>query len=128
MHHLNIFGSNSKLDHVGLLVSDIEKVSTSLDIVDDLYQKVRIAFVVINGVNYELIEPFVDSPLNSLLKRGIHTYHTCFSVPSIADALVTAKTYGFRPIDSIVNAPALESRSIQWLASRTFGLFELVEG
>lgn len=126
--NLDIFGPGASLHHVGIIVADIKLVAPAATLIIDPYQGVKIAFVNINGTKHELIQPEgKDSRVYNLLRKGFHTYHTCYSVPSISEAMKSAKTYGFRPIDNIVNAPAIENSKILWLASRQLGVFELVE-
>ena len=82
-----------KLDHIGYVVDDIEKycedfVSPLLaprsisEIVEDPVQKVRIAFVTLEGGGcIELIQPMGgDSPVSRHLKDGRGgLYHVCYS-------------------------------------------------
>jgi methylmalonyl-CoA/ethylmalonyl-CoA epimerase len=91
-------------------------------------QNVSVAFVDVGGVRIELIEPAAaDSPVSLSLDKGQPLVHLCFEVDNLDAAATAARAAGFHQIAKPVPAPALASRRIAWLYSRTYGLMELLE-
>lgn len=98
------------IDHIGIAVRDIKKVSEfyggilKLDIsepIDAPAQKVRIAFMEIGNTKLELLEPLgEDSPVEKFIQRkgeGIH--HICFLVDDIEKALEELKGKKVKLVD-----------------------------
>jgi len=124
----NFFGDGARLHHIGIAVRKIENDFGDEGVFQDEYQKVFIQFNKIGNTRFEFIAPLgADSPVTKFLDRGVHTYHACFEVDSLESSIIHAKKYGFRLIDNIVRAPAMNNSRIAWLFSIKFGLFELVE-
>lgn len=128
MIELNFFGTNSRLDHIGLVVKSIIEVCPTCEITVDPIQKVAVSFVVVNGLNIELIEPRGDnSPVASNLDKGNKLLHLCYVVDNLKDAINHARQYGFHRISKQVEAVAFDNRKITWLYSGQYGLVELLE-
>jgi methylmalonyl-CoA epimerase len=98
------------IDHIGIAVRDIKKVSEfyggtlKLNIsetIDAPAQKVRIAFMEIGNTKLELLEPLgEDSPVEKFIQRkgeGIH--HICFLVDKIEKALEELKGKKVKLVD-----------------------------
>jgi len=128
MLKLNVFGEDAKFEHIGIAVGSIkESAGGKLEIFDEETQKVRVAFVKINGIDIELIEPLgADSPVTTGLKKGQRLLHICFKVADLKDAIKKAKGHGFHCIAEPVPAQAFEGKKIAWLFSRTYGLIEWI--
>jgi methylmalonyl-CoA/ethylmalonyl-CoA epimerase len=124
----NYFGSNAKLEHIGIAVKSIKKIDPDILSIVDNIQKVKVAFVTMDGAEIELVEPLGDdSPVAGILEKGQSFYHLCFSVKNIDEAIVTARKNGFHCIARPVEAAAFNKRRIAWLFNKNFGLFELLE-
>ncbi|MFH1606870.1 MAG: VOC family protein [Nanoarchaeota archaeon] len=109
--------------HLGLAVSSIDE---NLDKTYDPIQKVTVAFVDMNGIKVELIQPESEkSPARNFIGKGI--YHVCFEVKDIDDCIDKAEKDGLKCISSPVPAKAFNNRKIAWLISRKYGLIELVQ-
>lgn len=122
------FGPSATLHHIGLAVQDIAVAWAGVEIFEDRLQKVRVAFVLINGQCIELIQPLSeDSPVSQSLRKGSKLVHLCYSVDDIDDAITHGAAQGYRCIGKPVPAVAFNQRRIAWLFHRQFGLFELVE-
>jgi methylmalonyl-CoA/ethylmalonyl-CoA epimerase len=127
--NLNCFGDGAKLRHVGIAVRSIDAVVSGAEKRFDPLQNVRVAFVELNGVLCELVEPVDErSPVNGYLKRGrVSLYHLCFEVPDLDGAIREARQHGFHPLGKPKPAAAFEERRIAWVFSPLLGLFELLE-
>ena len=127
MYSLNLFGENAEFDHVGLAVRSIPDDLEKQKIFDPL-QHVNVAFINVNRLRVELVEPVGErSPVMNLLKRNQSLYHLCFRTRNISESLEKAKGNGFHCIAKPVTAVAFDNRNIVWLYSRQYGLVELVE-
>ena len=125
---LDAFGDGAKLHHVGLGVASIAKLTQDAVTWDDPIQKVRVAFVELNGATIELVEPLGEnSPVIRSIREGITLLHLCYEVPDLELALQRARTFGFRRIQKPVPAVAFEDRRIAWVFSFDYGLVELLE-
>jgi methylmalonyl-CoA/ethylmalonyl-CoA epimerase len=126
---LNAFGDEAAFDHVGVAVPSIrEAVEGDLRVVSDGRQKVSVAFVELNGLRVELIEPHdEDSPVASSLESGRQLVHICYRVPDLDAAIRRGREHGFHRIGSPTPAVAFSGRRIAWVFSRTYGLVELLE-
>ncbi|MDR4484792.1 MAG: VOC family protein [Nitrospirales bacterium] len=126
---LDLFGSDATFHHIGLAVVSIRKaVPGDVTIVTDETQRVSVAFIELNGISIELIEPFGEkSPVSASLTQGQRLVHLCFSVSDIEAAIVQARKHDVHCIAKPVPATAFGNRKIAWLFSRTYGTIELVE-
>jgi methylmalonyl-CoA/ethylmalonyl-CoA epimerase len=125
---LTPFGPGARLEHVGLVVASIEAAAPGVEAVFDPLQKVRVAFVTLNGVPLELVEPAGDdSPVANSLRKGNKLVHLCYNVPDLDAATRAARAAGFFPLANPVPAVAFGGRRIAWVYSKTFGLVELLE-
>ena len=127
MTDLNAFGSGARFHHIGLVVGSIDEVNPALNTFLDPIQKVKLAFVSLNGAPLELLEPMgEDSPLARSLETGNKLVHVCFEVPDLEQAIAEGRRHGFHRIRSPVPAVAFGNREIVWVFSRTYGLVELL--
>jgi len=101
-----------KLDHIGVVVRDIEQALEAYegalglalhDIVQVPGQGVRVAFLPVGESNIELVQPVVsDSGIGRFLdKRGEGIHHICLEVPDIEAALARLAAHGVPLIDEI---------------------------
>jgi methylmalonyl-CoA/ethylmalonyl-CoA epimerase len=131
MLELNLLGNDAVFDHVGLAVHSIEAAlgtGREVDIFSDDIQKVSVAFIQMNGVSVELIEPLGEkTPVALSLKKGQQLVHLCFRVPDIEAAIQKGRENGFHCIARPAPAVAFNDRKIAWLFSRTYGLVEILE-
>ena len=125
---LELFGPETTFHHVGLIVASVAKVAPADSVVfEDPVQQVRVAFVDLDGVSIEYIEPLgEDSPAAGSLKRGHKLAHLCFEVADLSTAIEQAATHGFRLVAEPVAAVAFNGRQIAWLFSADYGLVELL--
>lgn len=98
-----------KLDHIGIVVHDIEEARrpyealglkvTQVKEVEE--QQVRVAFLPIGDTEVELVQPTTaDSGVARFLeKRGEGVHHLCFEVEDIEAALAELQAQGMRLID-----------------------------
>jgi methylmalonyl-CoA/ethylmalonyl-CoA epimerase len=122
------FGPGATFHHVGLAVRSIEAVAPDLEVWEDPIQKVRVAFLTLDGAPIELVEPASeDSPVTRSLQAGAKLLHLCFEVDGIEEAASVGKGWGFRLIAAPVPAAAFGGRRIAWLFSAEWGLVELLE-
>jgi methylmalonyl-CoA/ethylmalonyl-CoA epimerase len=126
---LSVFGANAAFHHVGLAVPSIVDVAGSAaEVVRDDLQQVSVAFVNLDGVCVELIEPATTtSPVSRSLQEGRQLVHLCFEVADLEEAVATGRAAGFHRIARPVPARAFDNRRIAWVYSRTYGLVELLE-
>ena len=126
--------------HIGVLVKDISKALTSYTqclgyeirtgSYHDPIQTAFVQFLALPGetILLELIAP--DGPqsrLTNALKKGGGINHTCYSVPSLGDALTALQDHGYIVIHEPQPAVAFNGRKIAWLMNRDHLLVELVE-
>jgi len=127
-HTKNFFGEHAEFEHAGIAVRSIAKAAPGVEITADPIQKVSVAFIHVNNIKVELIEPLTDnSPIANILHKGQSLYHLCFSVPDMQKALETARKHGFHCIAKPVPAKAFNEAKIAWVYSMVYGLFELIE-
>lgn len=126
---LNIFGSDARLHHIGLAVSNIADIKAEgLVVTHDPNQKVRVAFIYIGGACIELIEPAsADSPVSASLAKGIKLLHLCYEVNEIEHAVELAREAGMKVVQNPIAAEAFGRRKIAWVYHSLLGLFELLE-
>jgi methylmalonyl-CoA/ethylmalonyl-CoA epimerase len=124
----NFFGDSAKLNHIGMVVKSIKDIDDSLEVTEDMTQRVFISFIDINGVRFELLESSGDdSPVNESLKRGTKILHVCYEVDDLDSAVDRSREFGFHCVSRVASAQAFDGRLILWLYHKHYGLFELVE-
>ena len=99
-----------KLDHIGIVVEDIESAlavyETALGlplekVAEVPEQKVRVAFLPLGESSIELVEPTADDTGTArfLARRGEGIHHICIEVDDIRAALARLKAQGVQLID-----------------------------
>ncbi len=125
---LDFFGQDAKFHHVGIAVRSITEACSEGTIFTDNVQNVRVAFLSLNGLNSELIEPLDEnSPVTQCLRKGNKFVHICYEVPDIEKTLRECRKHGFHRIGKVAPAVAFNNRRIAWVYSSQYGLFELLE-
>jgi len=128
MVELNCFGQEAKFHHIGIGVRSIKDVTHFSERITDPIQKVSVAFLFLNGIQVELIEPYGhDSPIRESLDKGVKFLHICYEVSDIEMAIRTCRKHGFHCISQPVPAVAFNNRKIAWVYSNQYGLYELLE-
>ena len=128
--NLDCFGSGARFHHVGVAVGPggIEAADPSCSSTHDPIQKVNVAFLSLNGLQLELVEPAGDdSPVSASLQKGIKLLHVCYEVDDMEASLRECRQHGFHVIRQPAPAAAFEQRLIAFVFSRAFGLVELLE-
>lgn len=125
---MNFFGDDAEFEHAGIAVRSIHDSLKGAEKTEDPIQRVNVAFIYLNNMKIELIEPITEkSPVAKILDKGQSLYHLCFSVPDINKALETARKHGFHCIARPVPAKAFNDNKVAWVFSKVYGLFELIE-
>jgi methylmalonyl-CoA/ethylmalonyl-CoA epimerase len=125
---LDFFGPEARFHHIGVAVPSITKAEPDVDAIADPIQKVGVAFLSVNGLTVELVEPHGErSPVQRSLEKGVTLLHLCYEVPDLRASLEHCRGFGFSPLGQPVPAVAFGGRKILWVFSRTYGLFELLE-
>jgi len=99
-----------KLDHIGIVVEDIEAALAVYEaalglplenIVEVPEQGVRVAFLSLGESNIELVQPTADDTGTAkfLTRRGEGVHHICIEVDDIRAALARLKAHGVQLID-----------------------------
>ena len=99
-----------KIDHIGIVVRDIEQARKVYEAALGLPleeiaavpdQQVNVAFLPIGESNLELVQPTTqDSGIAKFLeKRGEGIHHVCIEVPDIEKALAQLKAHDVQLID-----------------------------
>ena len=129
------------LEHIGYAVADIEQYLSDFlvplfqpqsvsQVVEDPLQRVRIAFVTLQGGGrIELIQPIDETnPVSKFLKdkRG-GLYHLCYSVERLERAIARFRQKGCLLISGPTPAAAFNGRKIAFLYTPQFDVIELVE-
>ncbi len=101
----------TKIDHIGVAVSNLQEALTFYKAVgvepshieDVPSQKVKTAFLTVDNVHIELLEPTSpDSPIAGFLeKRGPGMHHIAYEVDDIYSALASLKESGIRLINEV---------------------------
>lgn len=128
------------IDHIGYAVRDIEKTALYYvaawwnlsEIMEEKVQHTKIAFLKKEGFQrIELVSPLGDgipSPVDNVLqKNGCTTYHVCYTVDNINDAVDELYDEGFKPLFEPVESIAMEGKKICYLFHLHVGLIEIVE-
>ena len=126
--NINPLGPDATLHHVGLVVASINAVAPDDEVFFDPVQKVNVAFISLQGMPVELIEPQgEDSPVMQSLHKGTKLVHFAYECDDLEATIELCAKDGFRCIAKPVPAVAFEQRKIAWVFHRVFGLFELIE-
>lgn len=129
---------NLKFHHIGYAVKSIDATAVYYttsgwqlsDTQLDPVQRTYIAFLTRNGFPMiELVAPVDESsPINDTLKKmGVTTYHVCYEVPNIDEAITQLRNKRFMPLFKPVEAVAMSNKKICYLMHPQVGLIELVE-
>ncbi len=122
------FGKEARFHHIGMAVESIRAINPACEIFVEKTQRVSLAFIHLNGIRIELLEPWGDnSPIAKSLREGVKLLHLCYEVPDLQAALGICSLAGFHRISTPVPAPVFDNRRIVWVFSKQYGLFELVE-
>lgn len=122
------FGSGARFHHIGMAVSSIRQASPASDPIIERAQKVSLAFLNLDGLKVELLEPLGDdSPIARSVREGVRVVHICFAVPNLEAAVAVGRRSGFHQISVATPSEVFGGCRIAWVYSPQFGLFELVE-
>lgn len=124
----SVFGPSARFHHVGIGVPSIERADPDAQPVVNRTQGVSMAFVEVDGVTLELLEPLDESsPIARSVAGAPTLLHLCFEVDDLDEALACGRGAGFHPISPPKTVPEWGGRRISWVFSRAFGLVELAE-
>ncbi|MBO4600500.1 MAG: VOC family protein [Bacteroidales bacterium] len=126
------------IDHIGYAVHDIMATAQYYvdagwelsEVYEERVQNTRIAFLRKEGfTDIELVSPLEGkSPVDNILKQvGCSTYHVCYVVEDIEQAVEDLYEEDFKPLFFPVESVAMENRKICYLYNLKVGLIELVE-
>ena len=122
------FGEQARFHHIGLAVRSIREASPASEILDNKTQGVRYAFLRLNGIPIELLEPLGDqSPIAASVSKGLKLLHVCYEVPDLEAALESCRKAGLHRLGPPVRVPEFDNCRAAWVFSRQLGLFELLE-
>ena len=125
---VDIFKENCKFHHIGLSVKSIDSLFPNTKSVIDPIQKVKVAFVSLQGTTIELLEPLNEkSPIYNNLKNNNKLCHICFEVSNIENAIKNGEKAGFHIIQKPVPAIALGNRKVCFLFHRDYHVVELLQ-
>ncbi len=125
---IDIFKENCKFHHIGLSVKSITSLFPDAKPVIDTIQKVKVAFMNLQGTTIELLEPLDEtSPIYNNLKNNNKLCHICFEVSNIDNAINNGKEKGFHVIQKPVPAIALGNRKICFLFHQDYHIVELLQ-
>jgi methylmalonyl-CoA/ethylmalonyl-CoA epimerase len=127
--------------HVGVAVKDLGEAIPSYESLfgykvvsgpfDDPIQKVSVCFLSRGegDASIELVAPLgPNSPIDRTLKKGGGTYHVCYEVADLAEAISHLTSRGCMLLSGPVPAVAFAMRQIAWLMTDAYLLVELVQG
>lgn len=128
-----------RINHIGYAVRDINKTAkyyldagwTLSDIYEEEVQQTKIAFLTKEGfTTIELVAPLKEgtpSPVDTILQRiGCSTYHICYDVDDIDEAVEDLYEEGFKPLFMPVESVAMEGHQICYMFHLDVGYIELV--
>lgn len=132
MKHLKV------VDHIGYAVNEISETAKYYqdagwelsEIFEEKVQNTRIAFLRKEGFpTIELVSPLEGkSPVDNILKQvGCSTYHVCYVVEDIDQAVEDLYDENFKPLFFPVESVAMGNRKICYLYNLNVGLIELVQ-
>ena len=125
---IDIFKENCKFHHIGLSVKSITSLFPDAKPVIDPIQKVKVAFINLQGTILELLEPLNEtSPIYNNLKNNNKLCHICFEVSNINNAINNGEKKGFHVIQKPVPAVALGNRKICFLFHSDYHIVELLQ-
>ena len=125
---IDIFKENCKFHHIGLSVKSIVSLFPGTKPVIDPIQKVKVAFINLQGTTIELLEPLDEkSPIYNNLKNNNKLCHICFEVSNIDNAIKNGMKAGFHVIQKSVPAVALENRKVCFLFHPDYHIVELLQ-
>lgn len=130
-----------KFKHLGVAVPSINSVlSIYLDLLgysvtsgpfDDPLHKVSVCFLETaagDGSRIELVAPLGErSPVHQMLAKGITTYHLCYEVENLEQALQNVKEKNCIILSQPLPAVAFQGRRIAWFYTPNRQLVELLE-
>lgn len=128
-----------RINHVGYAVRDINKTAQYYldsgwqlsEIFEEEVQHTRIAFLTKDGFPaIELVAPLKEeepSPVDTILQKiGCSTYHVCYDVDDIEQAVEDLFDEGFKPLFEPVPSVAMDGHEICYLYHLHVGLIEIV--
>lgn len=122
------FGEGARFEHLGLAVRSLAGEVNAAEITEDPERKVNVAFIYVDDIKVELVEPAEESsPVTNILKKGQSLYHMCFTVPDLEKAVKTARGNGFHCISKTAPGKAYDNAKVIWVFNKVYGLFELIE-
>ena len=125
---IDIFKENCKFHHIGLSVKSITSLFPDAKPVIDSIQKVKVAFMNLQGTTIELLEPLDEtSPIYNNLKNNNKLCHICFEVSNIDNAIKNGKKEGFHVIQKPLPAVALDNRKVCFLFHPDYHIIELLQ-
>lgn len=127
-----------KLHHIAIATKDIAesceiyvKLGYSVgQIVDDIQRDVRICFITLDDIRFELVQPLSrTSPVSKILEKSGHDsmYHICYQTNKINKSINEFVKLGFMAISNIDPAPAIDGKRVVFMFHKILGLIELVE-
>lgn len=127
------------INHIGYAVRDIQKTAQYYidagwhlsSLFEEEIQQSKIAFLTRKGFpKIELVAPLKEgspSPVDTYLQKvGCGTYHVCYDVVDIEQAVEDLFNEGFKPLFEPVESVAMEGHKICYLYHLHVGLIELV--
>jgi len=128
INSVNIFKEDCKFHHIGLAVKSINMLFPKLEPVIDPIQKVKVAFINLQGTTLELLEPMgATSPIYNNLKNNNKLCHICFEVSNLDNAIKNAQKEKFHVIQKPVPAVALGNRKVCFLFHSDYQIIELLQ-
>lgn len=128
-----------KLNHIGIVVSNIEKKLKFYEkicdspislpsIITDKIQGVKVCFINIGKIALELIEPLDEtSPVSNFLKKGGGFNHLCFETDNMEEALRWTKDIGGIVVKKPLPAAAFGGKRIAFASFKGSILMEFLE-
>ena len=128
INSVNIFKEDCKFHHIGLAVKSISALFPKLKPVIDPIQKVKVAFINLQGTTLELLEPIGEtSPIYNNLKNNNKLCHICFEVSNLDNAIENGEKEKFHVIQKPVPAVALGNRKVCFLFHSDYQIIELLQ-
>ena len=125
---IDIFKEDCKFHHIGLSVKSINALFSDAKPVIDPIQKVKVAFINLQGTTIELLEPLDEkSPIYNNLKNNNKLCHICFEVSNLDNAIENGKKEKFHVIQKPVPAVALGNRKVCFLFHSDYHIIELLQ-
>tara|TARA_Y100000590_G_scaffold360828_1_gene417283 strand:- start:6689 stop:7102 length:414 start_codon:yes stop_codon:yes gene_type:complete len=125
---VDIFKENCKFHHIGLAVKSINSLFPNQETIVDKIQKVKVAFINLQDVRIELLEPIDNSsPIYKNLENSNKLCHICFEVSNIQNAIENGKKSGFHIIVKPVPAVALGNRIVCFMFHPDYHVIELLQ-